>query len=154
MKFAVTSKGFLKEKIVNIVDNRPVVEYHWTNKLREAKQFLSSGKVMNWLKANNFEGFAYNPHEEEPIRDKYLVTQRSDGFYDERNGHLVREWVVRKASMVNRTDAKFLNSNDDMSKYYDKEEAERIALDRNEKMLQELISKVENFKKLIYAKPE
>lgn len=145
MTFAVTAKGFLKEKITTVVDKTAKVEYFWTNKIREAKQFNSRGKVVNFLKENNLEGFAFNPNEEEPIRGKYVVVKRQHYSF-EGEKHEVNEWMIQKASMLSRSDAKFLNGQDNLSNFYDKEEAEAIAIERNQKMVIELIEKIEKAK--------
>lgn len=142
MVFAATSNGFLKEIITTVIDKKVSKEYIWTDKIREAKVFSSRSKVIKFLESNNLQGFAYNPHQEEPIRDKYIVTKRRNSFSKEI--HKIEEWIVEKAVMLNRSDAKFLNGMDNMSNFYGLEEAQRIVNERNNEMLLELTEKIKS----------
>jgi hypothetical protein len=142
MKFAVTSKGFIKDRIVTIVDNRKNVEIIYTDKLRHAKQFNSKNKAIQFLENNGLEGFAYSPHEQEPIRDKFIVTRRTNHYIQHTND--IYEWIVEKASMLNKTDVVFLNNSFDDSKYFDYDDAVRICKERNLALLKELTDRINN----------
>lgn len=142
MPFAVTSNGFLKDVITTVVDKNVSKEYIWTDKIREAKIFTSRAKVLNFLESNNLQGFVYNPYEQEPIRDKYMVIKRNNNHYEDT--HKIHEWIVVKAVMLHRSDARYLNGMDNMSNFYDLEEAQRIANERNNEMLLELTEKIKS----------
>lgn len=144
MTFAITALGILKEKKITIVENRPVVEYLWTNKLREGKIFSSRTKALDWLKINGFDGFAYNPKEQENIKDRYIVVKRRNPYSFEDESITVNEWVVEKAIMLNASDLYFLMGRDDSAKSYELEEAKAICRERNLAMLKDLTEKIKN----------
>lgn len=146
MTFAVTSKGFFKEVKVTILERSATFELIWTNKLREAKQFTSRGNVAKFLKKYNLDGFAYNPKEEEVIREMYRVIKRRDHSFLNDSKHEICEWVIEKAIMVNNSDVSFLNGKDNNADLYSKEHAMEICIERNTIMLKELIGKIDQLK--------
>lgn len=147
MTFAVTSKGFFKNKIMTTHHESVSFELIWTDKLREAKQFKSRSSVEKFLKVNGLEGFVYNPKEQEPIRHKYRVIKRHAAVFRDEND-LVYEWIVEKALMISNSDINFLIGKDNTD-LYDIEEAKKIAYERNRAMLLELIYKLKLAKKEI-----
>jgi hypothetical protein len=146
MTFAVTSKGFFKEKRRNVLEGKTTFEFIWTNKLREAKQFSSRGKVFSFFNENGLEGFSYNPKEEEVIREMYRVIKRHNYSFDKDNNHNINEWIVEKAIMVNNSDVSFLYGKDNTADLYSKEQAMEICIERNTIMLKELINKIDLLK--------
>ncbi len=138
MPYLVTSKGFLKHKIITFVtDENNVrtshkVEFVWTDKLREAKQFKSRGKVVQYLKVNDLKGFPYNPFEHENLPNKYELVRVNDTIsgWEREEKKTLNYWVVRKVLMLYKTDAAFLNG-DDKSKYLSYGDAMEEMVKRN-----------------------
>lgn len=137
--YIVSSKGFFKGFTFDEKFNKESI---WTDKVREAKPFMTAGKAKKYITSANLDAFVWNPYAEEPIRDKYEVIKKSSQFYD-RNNDLIHEWIIRKAMMKSNTDAKFIETKQlEETKYYTLEEAQKIAFDRNMAMFAELKTKL------------
>lgn len=135
--FIAGSKGFFKSYTFDEKYNKI---FHWTDKIREAKQFQTAGKATKYIAGMNLDAFVWNPYKEEPIRDKYDVIKKRS-YYS--SNDLIHEWVIEKVMMKSNTDAKFIeNKQTEESKYYTLEQAQEIAFERNMAMFKELKTKL------------
>lgn len=141
-KYIVSGKGFFKELIYgerNIID-----QVIWCDNLSNAKLFTSNQAQGMIKKLADIDCFIWSPFKEHEKKNKYEVVKRSPSYsfiHDEE--HSVLEWVTCKnfSSSNDYTQLQNILSNK-VPELYSLEEANKIARDRNLKMLDELTKKI------------
>jgi len=141
--YIASGKGFLKNVSFDR-DNKEHI-FEWTPTLRDAQGY-NSKSARNLIDKHELDAFIWQPYAQEPVRNKWRVVRRSN-HYDFFNGedHEVLEWKAQKVTMESKSDARFImaKGNDSRETLYDSlEEAEAVALEKNEAILEELREKM------------
>jgi len=144
--FLISGKGFFKEKLSKYEDGLHTNTLCWTSTLREAKLFSSQKQAKEFIENNQIEAFVWTPYAEEPIINKWAVKRRG-GYYDimGEEEHECLEWRAVLVIQESRTDVKYLVNkckNIDENEYFTKEEAEKIAREKNLLILEEIKNKL------------
>lgn len=144
-KYIVSGKGFFKELIYgerNIID-----QIVWCDNLANAKLFTSNQAQGMIKKLTEIECFIWSPFKEHEKKNKYTVTKRSSSYnfiHDE--DHTVLEWMVYKNFESSNDYTQLQNIlRNKVPELYSLEEANKIARDRNLKMLEELTKKINEY---------
>ena len=143
--FIASGKGFLKSYVNLFASDRrvpPDYEFEWTQNLMYAMSFESTKHAKIFKNKIDSECFIYNPYIEEPIKNRYKVVRRSHfhDIYDETD-HEVLEYMVLPIRCENNSDVSFLNTKS-LKIYHDLDEANKICNELNEKILNDLLNKM------------
>jgi hypothetical protein len=140
--YVVSANGFYAGYVMDD-EHKKIIQ--WATRIRDARP-LNNKNARQLIDKFNLDAWVWNPFAEEPIKDKYEVVQRTySSWYN--NGEkepAVLEWIARKVVMQSKTDARFLYDRDKKYDHYSMEEAEKIALEKNMAMYNELSEKLKH----------
>jgi len=148
--YICTAEGFVKglETSRNPLQTF-VAEVTYTTKLRDARKFNSKA-ARSFMEKYDIKGFIWKPHEQDPVRDMYIVKRvKKYGFEydDDKKEDEIEEWQPVRMFMAHDSDVSFLTSKrlqaDEGMTF---EEAKAEALKRNTEMLGELMEKMNKLK--------
>lgn len=139
--YICTAEGFMKSAGFSQEEQDFVIIY--TEKVREAQAF-NTKTAMKFMENHGIKGFVWKPHEQEAVRNMYVVRKRSNfGKYIKNTDNDMLEWIVDKIVMVHDSDVSFLMSNKinaDIVMTF--EEAKTKALELNMELIRDLSDKV------------
>lgn len=138
--FIIGGKGFLKSISFNRDENQFVME--WTQFIREAQKFKTKS-ALDIINKYNIDAFVWNPYKEEPLKEKWFVSQRRDYFMGDYD-----EWKPNRVVGEKKTDVQFLTSKGiDNKIYYDSyEDALEVCQIKNLEIINELQEKMNKMK--------
>jgi hypothetical protein len=148
--FVVTAEGFVKEVIRKPIKNQGVNTYLettviYTKKLMHAKA-CSPKEAKLLIERCKLNGFVYNPYEEEPGDDKKWTVEKGGSmriFGEEEDLESLETYRAVRHSGNKATDVTFLVERfRPPKKLYTQSDAQKMAIELNEKMIESLKKKV------------
>jgi len=143
--YIIGEKGFFcgTEKIGTGIETRMVSK--WSNVLKDAKQLYNkTAKKMIESDTNDINGVIWHPYKEEILPHRYDVILVSNNRYGFIDGPEYQTWEAEKIYDPNKnSDVDFLKNNGEEAKtYYTKDEAERIANEKNKELLKQIQERI------------